>query len=463
MFGTEFILGLPVNVFYLVSLLALITILFVLLKRPIYEVMFVGYVATVIMTGRFDLFLKNLLRPSTSSLFYAIVAFLLLAHIFGETRVVDRVINIILSVMGRFRGGAGYVSLVASTFMASLSGTGPGNVAATGVFTIPTMIKTNFPRALAATTEMSASSLGPMIPPSGTILLAFGVLDAFLPEASKIPLSTFWMVVWGVGIWFLLQRFLTLLGFCYVYDVKPMAPSSIPSFKKAFKEGWPALFVPLIIFLPLLIDAKFPGLIASRVAAEGVKAFSKTILIFTPGLAFLYSLYLGRKTLQGGFKISSIFNLLKRSFNGITPVAATVYFAYAIAYMYKDIGMSNSVADWILGFGMSKTAMIIFIPIFTAFLGMILPGSSQIAIFGGTFVTVLTTMGVNPLLTAALLPAITGAMEGMTPPLALSMYTAMGIAGSKFGETSKMAFIWIGLHMLITILIFAGLLPIFGL
>ncbi len=458
----EFVLGIPVNVFYLVALLAVITILFVLLKRPIYEAMFVGYVVTVIMTGRYDLFIKNLIKPSTSTLFYAIVAFLMLAHIFSETKVVNKVIDIILSLVGRFRGGAGFVSLIASTFMASLSGTGPGNVAATGVFTIPTMIKTKFPRPLAATVEMSASSLGPMIPPSGTILLVFGVLDVFLPEADKISLSTFWIAVWGVGIWFVLQRFLTLLGFCYYYKVDPMTPEELPPLKKAFKEGWPALFIPLIIFIPLLIDARFSFLIANRVGADGLKAFSKTILLFTPGLAFLFALYLGRKEIKGGLKIPNIFNILKKSFGGITPVAATVYFAYAIAYIYRDMGMTDAVSEWILGFGMSKVALIIFIPLFTAFLGMVLPGSSQIAIFGATFLTIFAAVGINPILGAAMLPAITGAMEGMTPPLALSMYAAMGISKSGFIETSKLAFIWIGLHLLITILIFAGILPVFG-
>jgi TRAP-type C4-dicarboxylate transport system permease large subunit len=453
----------PVEVFYLVALLGIITVLFVALKRPIYEAMLVGYIGTVVLTGRYDLFIKDLIRPSGSSLFYAIVAFLMLAHIFGETKVVNKVIDIILSVVGRFRGGAGFVSLVASTFMASLSGTGPGNVAATGVFTIPTMIKTKFPRALAATVEMSASSLGPMIPPSGTILLCFGVMDVFLPEANKVPLSTFWIVVWGVGIWFVLQRFITLLAFCKYYKVEPMTPEELPSFKSSLREGWPALFIPLIIFIPLLLDAKFGTLISSRVGADGAKAFSKTILLFTPGLAFIYALILGKKEIAGGFNISSIFSMLKSSFGGITPVAATVYFAYAIAYIYKDMGMSEAVSSWILGFGMSKGLIIVFIPIFTAFLGMVLPGSSQIAIFGATFLAVFASVGINPLLGAAMLPAITGAMEGMTPPLALSMYAAMGISKSGFIETSKLAFIWVGAHLIVAVAVFAGVLPVLGL
>ena len=241
-----------------------------------------------------------------------------------------------------------------------------------------------------------------------------------------------------------------------------MRPDELPPLQKSFKEGWAALIIPLIIFIPLLIDAKFSFLISNRVAAEGATAFSKTILLFTPGLAFLYALYLGRNQIKGGLKIGNIFDMLKNSFGGITPVAATVYFAYAIAYIYRDMGMTETVSNWILGFGMGKGALIIFIPIFTAFLGMVLPGSSQIAIFGATFLTIFAAVGINPLLGAAMLPAITGAMEGMTPPLALSMYAAMGIADSKFVETSKLAFIWIGLHLLVAVLIFAGILPVFG-
>lgn len=91
---------------------------------------------------------------------------------------------------------------------------------------------------------------------------------------------------------------------------------------------------------------------------------------------------------------------------------------------------------------------------------MILPGSSQIAIFGAGIVASLATVGVNPLLVAAMLPAITGALEGMTPPLALSMYAAMGIAGSKMKETSVLALIWVFAHLALAIVLLSGILPI---
>ena len=56
---------------------------------------------------------------------------------------------------------------------------------------------------------------------------------------------------------------------------------------------------------------------------------------------------------------------------------------------------------------------------------------------------------------------MTGALEGMTPPLALGLYVAMGIAKSEFGKTVKFTFIWVGLHILVSIFLLAGVLPLF--
>lgn len=451
--------GFPVELLYLLALLGTILVVFVLLRRPIYEAMFVGFIVMLVMLGKLDEFWKYLIRPSTNTLFYAIVAFLSLAYIFGKTQVVTRIIEIILSLVGRFRGGAGYVALLSSTFMASLSGTGPGNVAATGVFTIPAMIRTKFPPALAATVEMSASSLGPMIPPSGTILLAYGILDALYP--GTYALSNFWMVVWGIGLWFVVQRILTLYLFCRYYKVVPVPTEEIPDTKEALKKGWKALLVPVIIFLPLYVDFKFGStFLTERLGKAGASAFSSSVILFTPGVAALYTLLISAREAKVRLTPVSLFQWFRTGMRQIAPVAATVYFAYCISHVFGDAKVGAALGDYIHQLSLTKAQLILFIPLLTMFLGMFLPGSSQIAIFGVGIVGGLIAVGVHPLLAAAILPAITGAMEGMTPPMALAMYAAMGIAQSDMWETSKLAYVWIGVHLAASILVLAGWLPV---
>lgn len=451
--------SIPLELLYLFALLITIIVVFIFFKRPIYEAMFIGFVVMILLLGEADKFLYYLMKPSTNTLFYAIVGFMSLAFIFGQTNVVNTIINFILSIVGRFRGGAGAVSLIASTFMASLSGTGPGNVAATGVFTIPAMIRTNFPKELAATVEMSASSLGPMIPPSGTILLAFAALETVFPGTYE--LSTFWMVVWAIAFWFILQRFITLYIFCRKYKVTPVPKEEIPSMKETLKKGWKSLLVPVIIFLPLFLDFKFNDtFITARLGVEGAKAFSSSVILFTPGIAAIYSLLISKDDIEGGISFTNIVALFKKGIKQIVPVAATVYFAYCISNLFGDLNIGAKLGDYVESFNMTKLQLIIFFPIFTTFLGMILPGSSQIAIFGAGIIGALSAVGIEPILVAAMLPAITGALEGMTPPLALAMYAAMGIAGSEMKETSVLALIWVGLHLLLAMVILTGIIPI---
>lgn len=103
------------------------------------------------------------------------------------------------------------------------------------------------------------------------------------------------------------------------------------------------------------------------------------------------------------------------------------------------------------------------LPLFTAILGMILPGSSQVAIFGTAIVSVMAQAGANPFLVAGMLPVICGAMEGMTPPLALCMYTAMGISGAGMKETTRNCLIWCVLHYLLSVVFLIGVIPTLGL
>ncbi|MBR6518198.1 MAG: TRAP transporter large permease subunit [Oscillospiraceae bacterium] len=449
----------PIELIYLIVLLVAICLVFVVLKRPIYEAMFFGYIVMIACLGAWGDFGTYLLKISTNTLFYAIIAFLTVAHIFGTTGVIDDCIDVILSLLGRFTGGAGYVALISSTFMGALSGSGAGNVAATGVFTIPAMKKSGFPPELAANVEMSASTMGNMIPPSGVITASFAALALLYPDT--YDMSQFWMVCWGVSAWFILQRAITLFAFCKYYKVKPIAKEDLPDLGASLKKGWKALLIPVVIFLPFWLDSQFKTTLFKELIGDGAAAMSSCILLFTPGLAGMYAMLICKDKSKS--KISHLAEVMSNTVKGIVPVSATIYFAYAISELFTAKGVGDAIGAWVADLGFSHLALAIFIPLFTALLGMVLPGSSQVAIFGGIFITLFVNVGMNPLVVCAMLPVITGAMEGMTPPLALCMYTAMGIAGSDLKKTTMNCLIWVGLHYALSVVILLGLLPIAGL
>lgn len=448
----------PIEFLYLGVLILVIGIVFVPLKRPIYEAMLAGFIVMVAMTGQWGNIFTYIEKTSKNTLFYAIIAFLALAQVLTETKVIDSCIVVILSIFGRLRGGAGYVALLASSFMGALSGSAAGNVAATGVFTIPAMKKSGFPNYLAANIVMASSTMGNMIPPAGVIAVSFGVLEALYP--GKYSMSNFWILMWGISLWFILQRAITIYVFCKYHKIDPIPNHEIPKLGDALRQGWKGLLIPVIIFLPFFLDSQLKDTLFKARIAGGAASMSSCTLLFTPGLAAMFALFIIRKSFNSNPK--NIANMFAKSVKAIVPVSATIFFSYCISNLFVSLNVGAAIGNYIAGWGLNVWALALIIPLFTAILGMILPGSSQVAIFGTAIITVMAGVGVNPFLVAGMLPVITGAMEGMTPPLALCMYTAMGIAGSGFKETTKNCLIWVALHYTLSVIMIAGLLPVLG-
>lgn len=390
----------PIELIYLFILLAVICVAFILLKRPIYEAMFLGYVVMVAVTNEWQNFFTYLLKTSTNTLFYAIIAFLAVAQIFGGTKVIDSCIEVILSIFGRFRGGAGYVSLIGSSFMGALSGSGAGNVAATGVFTIPAMKKSGFPAHLAANVEMSASTMGNMIPPAGVITAAFGALNIMYPDV--FVMSDFWILMWGISLWFILQRAVTLYVFCRYYKVQPIAKADIPKLGETLRKGWKAMLIPIVIFVPFFLDSKLKSTFFTERLGSGAGSLSGCVLLFTPGLAAMYAMCIVGKGVNVSPK--AITSLFGRAVKGIVPVAATIFFAYSISNLFETLKVGSTIGDYISSWGLNVMLLAFLIPLFTAVLGMIMPGSSQVAIFGGAIIAIMAGAGANPLLVAGMLP-----------------------------------------------------------
>lgn len=424
-----------------------------------YENMLLALVLLVAMSNQWSDLWALVIEPAKSSLFFVIFSFLLVAVIFDATDVVGRIVKFLLSLVGRFRGGSGYVATMASAFMASLSGSGPGNAAAVGTFTIPMMKRAGFTPHMAATIEMSASMLGNIIPPAGIIFLAYGVYDEQYP--GQISLSAWTLSAAAIGLWFLLQKLMTLYIICRVIKVDAIPVDQRPHFREALKEGWPALILPVLIFAPLVVDFAAKELLVTRLGEEGASQFSSAVLMFTPGIAALYAVVIGRKSLPTGrLRLAPLLDVMRSSLRTVVPVAATVYFAYAISAAFVGIGAQSDIEAWVSSMDLNLTLIVIIIPLVFALLGMVLPGTAQVAILGASLVAAFAAAGGNPLLIAVMLPAMTGALEGMTPPLALGLFITMGIADSEFGKTVKCAAIWITAHLAMSMVLLAGLLPI---
>lgn len=452
------------SLLYLGIMLVVICVWFLAFKRPVYEAVLLAFVVLVAVTGTWSNILTYIDEGLSTSLLYSMVAFVALSIVLTKTKVVDSCIAIILSLIGRIRGGAGYTAVIASAFMGALSGSGPGNVMATGTLTIPSMKRTGFPAELAANIESNASYMGNMIPPSSNIISAMAAFTTFAAGAGIADVSQgkFWMVLWGISLWFIAQRMIMVWSFCKYYKVEPMRKEDLPNLKETFKAGWQALLLPVVILLPFILDANLSDtFFAARLGADGAKYFSKSVLLYVPGIAAMYTCLIAKD--KSAITPNKLAKMFADGVKSIAPAIGVCVFGYMIGALFSDLGVAEALGAVMATWNFSKLGMVLAICAITCVMGMVVPGSSQVVIFGPVFITLLTNVGVDPLLAAAMLPCICGVMCGITPPLGLGMYAGMTIAESDFGKTFKNNLWWVAAQFIMQVVVLMGWLPIMGL
>ncbi|MCR5683875.1 MAG: TRAP transporter permease [Lachnospiraceae bacterium] len=445
---------------YLGIMLAVILIYFLVVKRPIYEAIFVSFIVVLTVGGQWPNIFKYIHAALKTSTLYNMLVFVAMSIVLTKTGIIDGAIEIILALLGRVTGGAGYVSVVASSFMGALSGSGPGNVMATGTITIPTMKKSGFPAELAGNIESASSCLGNMIPPATMIVAAMGILDEMYPELN-ISTGQFWIACWGCSLWFILHRIIMVFIFCKVYKVKPLAKEDIPSLKTVFKEGWRGLLLPVIIFVPFLLDYLFKStFFTERLGKDGAKYLSSSLLYFIAGLTTLYTMLVVKN--KEHVKIPAMVKDFGESIKKIAPTLAICFVGYMFGALFGDLEIAAGIEAGISTLNLGKVGLCVVIPLLTCIMGIAIVGSSMVVVFGSIFIALFAAVGVNPLLVAAMLPCICGVMSNMVPPIAPAFLAGVSLSGADFSKAVKNDIWWIVGQYLLEIIVLLGWLPIFG-
>ncbi len=464
----------PMSLVYLLIMLGVICVWFIVLKRPIWESMGVALIVLIAATNTWSHLWSYVETGLSTSLLYSMIVFICMSAIMTKTKIIDGAVNLILGLLGRFPGGAGYAAVVSSGFMGALSGSGPGNVMSTGVITIKAMKESGFPAELAANVESNASYLGNMIPPSSNIVAALGALTAFWTAQNvetEMSIGAFWMVCWGCSLWFILSRLITVFAFCKYYKIRPMEKDKIPNLRDTFKHNWQGLLLPVIILLPFIIDfffnntTSFPNLaiFVDRLDKSGAKNFSSSLLFFVAGVAAIYAIIVMLFKDKKSVSPKNIIKMMSGSAKGIASTVGTCLFGYMIGALFADIEATTELGAFIETLNMGRVGLAFVIPLITCFMGMVIPGSSLVSIFGSLFIGLFYTQGANPVMVAAMLPCFCGVMCGITPPLALGMYAGMSIAESDPGKTIKNDLWWVAVQYLLEVVVLLGWLPILGL
>jgi len=113
----------------------------------------------------------SMTTPLFNYVLIALPAFLLSGRMMNSSGVTNRLFDLAIALVGRFRGGLAHANVLASMFFASMSGTAVGDAGGLGQVEMNMMDKAGFKKDFAAGVTAASSVLGPIIPPSVTMVI----------------------------------------------------------------------------------------------------------------------------------------------------------------------------------------------------------------------------------------------------------------------------------------------------
>ncbi len=153
----------------------------------------------------------------------------------------DYIIDLSRAAAGRVIGGPGFVAVLGSGLMGSVSGSSVANTVSTGVITIPMMKKAGFPARFAAGVEAAASTGGQLMPPvmgAGAFIMASYTQ---IPYVEIIAVSFAPALIYFLSVAFFVRIEAKRSG---VHQVE----TDTPSVFSVFISGWHFL-IPLAVLV----------------------------------------------------------------------------------------------------------------------------------------------------------------------------------------------------------------------
>lgn len=334
----------------------------------------------------------------------AIPFFMLSGELMEAGGISDRLIEIARSFLGHITGGIGLVDIGTSALFAGVSGSAAADTAAVGSMLIPSMIQEGYPAGLASVIQATSGSLGPIIPPSMTMIIYCSLTNLSIGECFMAGIIPGLIIAFGTG--------LVTYFYAKKYGIRGGKKYTWAERGKAIRDGLLAIIMPVIII---------GGIVSG---------------IFTPtesgAIACIYALIVSMfvyKNLKLNM-LPAVF-LRSASMNGmcLLIVAGASIFSWLVAYDK----VPTSVVTLLTSITSNKYIIMILLIIFLLFVGMFIETLSATIIVAPILMPVAASYGINPI-QFALIMVITLVYAGVTPPVGGVLFITMGIARAKMKD-----------------------------
>jgi TRAP transporter 4TM/12TM fusion protein len=332
-----------------------------------------------------------------------VILFVLFGTFMERTGVGRLFMDFALALAGRSAGGPGKVAVVSSSLFGTISGSAVANVLVDGPITIPLMKRTGFRPPFAAAVESVASTGGQIMPP--VMGAAAFVMAEFL------SVSYFQVTVWA-----LIPAVLYYVAVFYAvhFEAKRVGLAGLPDAEVArlgsvLRERG-HMFAPILVMLVGL----FSGYSAPLCALAGTLACVPMALL--------------RKTTRANVTWQGIVSALEDGAKQAIPVALACAAAGLVIGSIALTGAGIQFTSFVLALTQDTLVLaLVLMALAGIVLGMGMPTTPAYIVMVALLVPAIAKLGVIPP-AAHMFAFYFAILSAITPPVALAVYAAAGLA-----------------------------------
>ncbi len=437
---------------------------------------------------------RNVYNGMDSFPLMALPFFMLAGELMNRGGITTRLVEFSQALMGHLRGGLAHVNILSSILFAGLSGSAVADTSALGSTLIPAMEKNGYTRKFAAAITAASSVIGPIIPPSGImiiyayvmgesvaalflagivpgILVGVGLMvmvrllaDKYdLPKAERIVTKGQSLTPLEHWVSLILLR-INIAGLLMALYFGVIALLGLAGVAKPGINGW-LLFV---FMLPIahLIAWKARALVSDdfRVVCKKAVAPLQTPIIilggilvgvFTPteasAIAVAYALVISFFVLRS-MKLADLPSILMKSALGSSTVLLLVGAAVAFKTVVSLSHAPEQLAAGILGLSDDPLILLFLINVLLFVVGMFLDAGPAIIILGPILGPIFVDLGVHPV-HFAIIMSVNLTVGLATPPMGLVLFVASSVSGEKVETISKAILPFLAVEVVVIFLI----------
>jgi TRAP-type transport system large permease protein len=350
---------------------------------------------------------QNIINGADSFPLMAVPFFMLAGEIMNKGGLAKRIVDIALALVGHVRGGLGYVTILASCALASLSGSAAADAAALAALLVPMMVAAGHKKMYAAGLVAAGGIIAPIIPPSIGFVL-FGV-------AAGVSISKLFLAGIVPGL------FLGV-GLCFAWwwvardeNIESPPRKSLREIAGAVVDGFWALMLPVIIVVGLRFGVFTPTEAAVVVA--------------------VYALFVATCVYRE-LRLSQLYKVVVSAALSTSIVMFLVAAALVSSWLITVAEIASQVVDLVRPFMGSPLLLMLAIMILVVIVGTALDMAPTILILTPILMPIVKQAGIDPVYFGVVF-IINNAIGLITPPVGVVLNVVCGVSRISMADIIK--------------------------